>query len=183
MIKEQGPACSHTAGDCGGEESLTCLGIFLGFQRIDEGLSRNTCRILLGVALVEGAACVGGEDNNGILEGDILVQITVSQSTGIQYLQKQMDGVQMGFFYLVEQQDAVGIFFHKSSEGSFLCAGIAFLKTHKPHIGLMIGKAGHVKALIRNLQRLRSLFRKESLAYTGRPGKYKDGAGTLAFFV
>ena len=90
MIKEQRPACSHTAGDCGGEESLTCLGIFLGFQRIDEGLSRNTCRILLGVALVEGAACVGGEDNNGILEGDILVQITVSQSTGIQYLQKQM---------------------------------------------------------------------------------------------
>ena len=89
----------------------------------------------------------------------------------------------MGFFYLVEQQDAVGIIFHKASEGSFLCAGIAFLKTHKPHIGLMIGKAGHVKALIRNLQRLRSLFRKESLAYTGRPGKYKDGAGTLAFFV
>jgi len=52
-----------------------------------------------------------------------------------------MDGIQMGFFDLVKQQDAVGILLNKTGQRAGLCSLVAALKTYEARVGLMVGKA------------------------------------------
>ncbi|MPM85690.1 hypothetical protein SDC9_132771 [bioreactor metagenome] len=89
----------------------------------------------------------------------------------------------MGLFDLVKEQNGVGVLLHKARECAGLCILIAGFKPHQPHIGLVIGKAGHIEALERNAECLRRLFRQEGFAYPGRACKHENGAGPLALFI
>ncbi|MPM53978.1 hypothetical protein SDC9_100750 [bioreactor metagenome] len=183
VAEHDGIARRKARADCRRKIRLVGFGVFIRLQRVDDGLARNPRGVGLMVAFVELFSGVGGEYDDRVAEGNVAVRKRVVQVSRVEYLQKELDDLDIRLFNFVEQENAVRVFVDKPGQRSFLCVLEARREADEDVEAQLVGKRRHFELFKRQLQRFRGLLGKERFTYARRACKHKDCAGTFSLFV
>ena len=183
VVEHEKKTCGQAGTDGGGEIGLLCGGIKVGPESAQNALSGKRCQTSGRSLLVELPSRIGGENDHGVAEIDIFIRKIIMQSAAVQNLQKQLNGVAVGFFHFIDQKQTAGMFIHKPGENARLCVLEAGGEADQVQVCLMVGIGAHVQLFVRQVQSRCSPLRHKSLSYSGRSRENKQRPGSLASLV
>ena len=183
VVEHEKKTGGQAGTDGGGEIGLLGGRIQVGHEGAQNALPGKRGQASGRRLLVELPSGVGGEDDHGVAEIDIFVRKIVVQTASVQNLQEKLNGVAVGFFDLVDQEQTAGMFLNKSGEHTRLGVLEAGGETDEVQMGLMVGIGAHIQLLVRQVQGRGGALGHEGLADAGRTREDKKRPGTLAACV
>ncbi len=180
-VEQDRVAGSHSRADSRRKKRRLGTRVDIAAQGVEDGAAVKRCVGLMHAGrvfvLVELAADVGRENDNGVAEFDVFFAVFVLQPAGIENLQKKLDRGRVRLFDLVEEQHGIRVPLHEVGQ----CAGLGVLveaRAADQRSGLVReGIATHVEALEGAVEVARTQLREVCLAHSRRPGEDEQPGG------